>query len=308
MNIKPFLVEEWMNRYEAGARYNIAETCVDSISLQELWELSGVDGNAFWADFCGRRLTYGDIEGLPSFREGICGLYRTLKPENIIPTHGAAGANHHVFYSLINPGDRVVSIMPTYQQLYSIPESFQADLAILSLSEEWRIVKTKGLKYMVEAMKDVDCRLIICGNGPETKNLEKQIASLGLQDRIEMRGFVPDEEKNSLMNGCKFFVMPSLFESFGIAAIELMSHSRPLVCTNVNGLPATVGEGGITVDPADPKALADAMNRLLADEGLRREMGEKAFKHAVSYSYDDHIPRYESILEAVAQGKTPEPD
>lgn len=136
MNIKPFLVEEWMNRYEAGARYNIAETCVDSISLQELWELSGVDGNAFWADFCGRRLTYGDIEGLPSFREGICGLYHTLKPENIIPTHGAAGANHHVFYSLINPGDRVVSIMPTYQQLYSIPESFRADLAILSLSEE----------------------------------------------------------------------------------------------------------------------------------------------------------------------------
>jgi glycosyltransferase involved in cell wall biosynthesis len=176
---------------------------------------------------------------------------------------------------------------------------------ILSLG---RIVKTKGLKYMVEAMKDVDCRLIICGKGPETKNLEKQIASLGLQDRIEMRGFVPDEEKNSLMNGCKFFVMPSLFESFGIAAIELMSHSRPLVCTNVNGLPATVGEGGITVDPADPKALADAMNRLLADESLRREMGEKAFKHAVSYSYDDHIPRYESILEAVAQGKTPEPD
>ena len=75
MNIKPFLVEEWMNKYEAGAKYNIAETCVDSISLRELWESTGIDGNAFWSNFCEKRLTYGDIEGLPAFREGICGLF-----------------------------------------------------------------------------------------------------------------------------------------------------------------------------------------------------------------------------------------
>ena len=135
MNIKPFYVEEWMNAYEEGARYNIAETCVDSISLNELWELSGVDGEAFWREFCTRRLTYGDITGFPAFREGVCGLYKTIRPEEVIPTHGAAGANHHVFYSLINPGDRVVSIMPTYQQLYSIPESFGADLQVLPLRE-----------------------------------------------------------------------------------------------------------------------------------------------------------------------------
>ncbi len=42
-------------------------------------------------------MSYGDIEGLPEFREGVCGLYRTLRNENIVPTHGAAGANHHVF-------------------------------------------------------------------------------------------------------------------------------------------------------------------------------------------------------------------
>ena len=136
MKIKPFKVEEWMNAYESGAKYNIAETCVDSVSLEELRALSGVDGEKFWRDFCARRLTYGDIEGFPAFREGVCGLYKTLKPEHIIPTHGASGANHHIFYSLIDPGDRVVSIMPTYQQLYSIPESYGADLAVLHLKEE----------------------------------------------------------------------------------------------------------------------------------------------------------------------------
>lgn len=136
MKIKPFAVEEWMNAWEVGAKYNIAETCVDSISMNDLFELTGEDKTEFLNRLCARRLSYGDIEGLPEFRKGVCGLYKTLNIENIVPTHGASGANHHVFYSLISPGDRVVSIMPTYQQLYSIPESYGADVQILHLSKE----------------------------------------------------------------------------------------------------------------------------------------------------------------------------
>lgn len=136
MKIKPFAVEEWMNAWEEGARFNIAETCVDSVSLDELFALTGEDRDAFWRQFSARRLTYGAIEGAPAFKQGVCGLYKTLSPQNIVPTHGASGANHHVFYSLIEPGDRVVSIMPTYQQLYSIPESFGADLQLLHLRQE----------------------------------------------------------------------------------------------------------------------------------------------------------------------------
>lgn len=136
MKIKPFAVEEWMNAWEVGAKYDIAETCVDSISMNELFELTGEDKTEFLNRLCARRLSYGDIEGLPEFRKGVCGLYKTLNIENIVPTHGASGANHHVFYSLISPGDRVVSIMPTYQQLYSIPESYGADVQILHLSKE----------------------------------------------------------------------------------------------------------------------------------------------------------------------------
>ena len=136
MKIKPFAVEEWMNAWEVGAKYNIAETCVDSISMNDLFELTGEDKTDFLNRLCARRLSYGDIEGLPEFRKGVCGLYKTLNIENIVPTHGASGANHHVFYSLISPGDRVVSIMPTYQQLYSIPESYGADVQILHLSKE----------------------------------------------------------------------------------------------------------------------------------------------------------------------------
>ena len=136
MNIKPFAVEEWMNKWETGARYNIAETCVDSVSLDELFEITGEDKDAFLSEFCKKRLTYGVIEGRAGFRKGICRLYRSINEDEVITTHGAAGANHHVFYSLISPGDRVISIMPTYQQLYSIPESLGADVRIVELKKE----------------------------------------------------------------------------------------------------------------------------------------------------------------------------
>ena len=136
MNISPFRVEEWMNAYETGARFNIAETCVDSISMNELFALTGTDPAAFWDTLGSRRFTYGAIQGDPAFLDGVCGLYKTLKPENIVPTHGAAGANHHLFYSLVEPGDKVISVSPTYQQLYSIPASFGADVHILPLRRE----------------------------------------------------------------------------------------------------------------------------------------------------------------------------
>ena len=162
MKIRPFAVEEWMNAYETGARCNIAETCVDSISADELFQLCGEDSTAFWKQFSARRLTYGDIEGAPAFREGICRLYKTLKPEEVVTTHGAAGANHHVFYSLVEPGDRVISIMPTYQQLYSIPESYGAEVKLLNLTPE------NGYLPALEQLRElaVPGTKLICINNP----------------------------------------------------------------------------------------------------------------------------------------------
>ncbi len=136
MKIQPFLVEEWMNAHETTATYNIAETCVDSILLQELFQLAGVDGKAYLEKLADCRLSYGEIEGSFAFKQGVCSLYTTLKPENVVSAHGAAAANLLLFYSLVEPGDRVISVKPSYQQLYSIPESFGADLQILPLRKE----------------------------------------------------------------------------------------------------------------------------------------------------------------------------
>ena len=136
MKIATFKVEEWMNLNETKAKYNIAETCVDSVTLDELFRLAGRDRREFFETLAQRRMTYGAIFGADELKTAISGLYRSVGTEEIITTHGAAGANHLALYSLVEPGDAVVSVMPTYQQLYSIPESYGAKVRILKLKRK----------------------------------------------------------------------------------------------------------------------------------------------------------------------------
>ena len=136
MKIRTFKVERWMNEFEEEAKYNLGETCVDSLKIGELLELCGMDADQFLLGLKDVRLTYGHIFGSPEFLKGVSGLYENVKLEHVIPTHGAIGANNMVINTLIEPGDNMVSVMPTYQQHYSIPESLGAEVRILKLRPE----------------------------------------------------------------------------------------------------------------------------------------------------------------------------
>lgn len=136
MKIRPFGIEDWCTLYEYSSKYNLGETCISSFTLQEFFDLAGIDGDAVWNDLKNRTLTYGYLEGNPKFLDGVCSLYRTMKPENITTTHGCAGANQLVFSALIEQGTHVITILPTYGQLYAIPEAMGGDVDIMMLKRE----------------------------------------------------------------------------------------------------------------------------------------------------------------------------
>lgn len=136
MEIKAFSVEEWMNAYEMSATYNIAETCVDSLTLEELVTMDGTNPDEFFRSLYSKKLTYGHIEGSPEFRQLVAGLYSSIEPHNVLVMNGGIGANFLVFYSLVQPGDHVVSVHPTYQQIYEVPASFGATVDLLKLRPE----------------------------------------------------------------------------------------------------------------------------------------------------------------------------
>ncbi|KAI1137376.1 PLP-dependent transferase [Hypoxylon sp. FL0543] len=149
VKIPAFEVEQWMDRYEnTPGVLNIAETCCSSISIDQLVRFDSAQQQDARSvlDFS-RPLTYGCIRGSDGLRQNIAATYREngnnaakdsppLSPEDIIVTQGAISANHLVFYSLVGPGDHIICVFPTYQQLYSIPESLGADVSLWKLKLE----------------------------------------------------------------------------------------------------------------------------------------------------------------------------
>lgn len=136
MKIRDFGVEIWMNRYENDCTFNLAETCVESLTIAELLEIAGREPGDVMQEMLSLKMTYGDIEGSHRLRSLVAGLHEKQKAENVVITHGTIGANALVHQTLVERGDRVISVLPTYQQHYSIPESIGADVQILKLRPE----------------------------------------------------------------------------------------------------------------------------------------------------------------------------
>lgn len=131
-----------MDKYETTPGVlNIAETCCASVSIDDLQALDK-SGNASSPLDLSRKMTYGAILGSKELRQNITNLYREdggsepLSPSSVIVTQGAIAANHLVFYSLVGPGDHVVSVFPTYQQLYAVPKSLGAEVSLWELRAE----------------------------------------------------------------------------------------------------------------------------------------------------------------------------
>lgn len=149
MEIRDFDVERWMDAYETKCEVNIAESCVDSLTVKELVEFCGKE-NEFMDDIYKMKLTYGSIEGSPYLKKGIASLYKNVVSNQITVTHGAIGANYLVLMSLVEPEDEVITVLPTYQQHYSVPESIGAKVhQILLKPENGFLPDLKDIKSLV---------------------------------------------------------------------------------------------------------------------------------------------------------------
>lgn len=136
MDIQAFGVEEWLNVWENDAIYDIAGSSIASLTLDEILELGDVGKETLLAQVLGRTMNYGWIEGSPEFKEEVAKLYQGVQPTQILQTNGATGANHLALYALVELGDHVISMYPTYQQLVDIPRSFGAEVSLWQIQEE----------------------------------------------------------------------------------------------------------------------------------------------------------------------------
>ncbi|MFO7323870.1 MAG: glycosyltransferase [Chloroflexota bacterium] len=141
-----------------------------------------------------------------------------------------------------------------------------------------RLIEQKGIEYGLRAFAAVapdypDARLLISGEGPLRNKLEALAASLGVKDRVQFLGWREDVLR--IFAALDIFLMPSLWEGFGLVLLEAMSQRLPIVASCVSAIPEVVQHGvtGLLVPPRDTGALAGALRVLLADPPLRQHMG-----------------------------------
>ncbi|MET0555782.1 MAG: glycosyltransferase family 1 protein [Vicinamibacteria bacterium] len=192
------------------------------------------------------------------------------------------------------PPDRVRVVYPSSRfedgrppRAEAAPPGLRPDGFFLSVGT---LEPRKNLRRLLAAYArvaaDTDLPLVLAGGrGWLEDGLEAYVASLGLQDRVRVLGYVDDETLRWLYAGCFAFVYPSLVEGFGLPVLEAMSLGAAVVTSDRSSLPEVAGDAALAVDPGDEAALAAALRRLVAEPGLRDALRALSRTRARTFSW-----------------------
>lgn len=182
---------------------------------------------------------------------------------------------------------------------YELPKTGKIILSV------GRLVKRKGFAKVIAILPELlkkfpDLSYYIIGEGEEKENLKRQAQGLP----VTFLGFVPDEELSHYYQLADVFVMPALdlpynVEGFGIVYIEANAFGKPVVAGKTGGVEDAIidGQTGFLVDPRDQKMLAQAVERLLADEQLARKLGTNGFKRVKEqFQWTNQAKKLENLL------------
>jgi len=173
------------------------------------------------------------------------------------------------------------------------------ELVVTHISN-FRPVKRADLtvRLFAAAARDLEARLVLIGDGPDIHRVREEAATLGVSDRVTFLG--RQERVEELLASSDVLLLPSLEESFGLAALEAMAAGTPVIASRVGGLPEVVGEGegGFLYPPEDVRGMADGLRRLLTDQELREAVGSSGRRRAFElFSADRIVPQYERYYE-----------
>jgi aspartate/methionine/tyrosine aminotransferase len=156
MKIETFALERWMTRWETVVQYDLAESGIKPMTVDELLTLAG--RAPALDEMLGISLGYSEARGTEELRGLLAALYRNVTPDEILVTTGAIEANFLLFNVLLNPGDHVIVVDPAYQQLQSVPKAIGCDVSL------WKLRPENDFRYglsELEALVNVRTKLIV---------------------------------------------------------------------------------------------------------------------------------------------------
>jgi glycosyltransferase involved in cell wall biosynthesis len=208
-------------------------------------------------------------------------------------------------YCGADPGFRPLpaSEVEAFRREKGLPERFVLFLGTIE--------PRKNVVTLVDAFADViagepsstgDLQLVLAGGrGWLAEPVYARVEELGLGDRVHFPGYVPEGEKALWYNAATCFCYPSLYEGFGLPPLEAMACGVPVVTSNVSSLPEVVGEAALTVDPMDSVSLGEALQRVLADPGLRAELSARGQARAQHFAWPEAARQTADVYRWVAE-------
>jgi len=156
-----------------------------------------------------------------------------------------------------------------------------------------RVYRHKNHARLFEALRMLDddgfpIPVVLTGGGTSDPDFRRLVIEARLQGLVHTLGFVPDSEMRALFAMSHGLIFPSLFEGFGMPALEAMACGCPVVCSNTSSLPEIAGDAALLRDPLDAEAFADALHLLLSDADLRAELRERGLRQAARFSWRRH--------------------
>ena len=150
----------------------------------------------------------------------------------------------------------------------------------------------KNLERLLAAFDKIassrpDLLLALVGSaGWHTDRLERALSRVAAADRVRLLGYVDDADLPSLLSGSLGLAFPSLYEGFGLPAVEAMACATPVLASNTSSFPEIVGDAGLLVDPLDVDTIADGLRRLVDDAALRRHLGALGQVRAARFTWE----------------------
>ncbi len=164
--------------------------------------------------------------------------------------------------------------------------------------------KRKGFEYLIRAMPKIieevpESELVIAGDGIHRSYFEGLVSELDLQKKVRFLGYLPRQIMLRHYQNCSLFCLPSLSEPFGMVILEAMACGKPVVATNVGGIPEIVknGKNGVLVPPRSPEALAKAIVGMLSDKKKLERLGRRSRETAKKYDWEPVVDRIKKIYQ-----------
>ena len=170
--------------------------------------------------------------------------------------------------------------------------------------------KVKGIDTLLNAVPIIRKKILnlcvyIAGSGPEENKLKELVKELNIEENVNFLGYISENEKYSYYKSADVCVFPSRYEPFGIVLLEAMACGKPVVASNVGGIPFVVEEGktGLLFESGNVEDLADKIMTILKNEELREKMGEAGRERAKEFTWDKIAERTVEVYKEILKGK-----